>query len=96
MALISFGKAWRIGIDEKNSKDLITGGIFKYTRNPIFLFMDIYFFSISLIYPNFVLVVIAFCMIIGIHFQIIREENFLESKFGKKYDEYKRKTRRYI
>ena len=96
LALISFGKAWRIGIDEKNSKDLITGGIFKYTRNPIFLFMDIYFFSISLIYPNFVLVVIAFCMIIGIHFQIIREENFLESKFGKKYDEYKRKTRRYI
>jgi protein-S-isoprenylcysteine O-methyltransferase Ste14 len=96
LALISFGKAWRIGIDQNNSNDLITGGIFKYTRNPIFLFMDIYFMGITLVYPNIVFVVITFCMIIGIHLQIIREEQFLTNKFGKKYIEYKKQTRRYI
>jgi protein-S-isoprenylcysteine O-methyltransferase Ste14 len=96
LALISFGKAWRIGIDQQNSNDLITGGIFKYTRNPIFLFMDIYFMGIALIYPNIIFVVITFCMIIGIHLQIIREEQFLLNKFGEKYMEYKKQTRRYI
>jgi protein-S-isoprenylcysteine O-methyltransferase Ste14 len=96
LALISFGKAWRIGIDQQNSNDLITSGIFKYSRNPIFLFMDIYFMGITLIYPNIIFVVVTFCMIIGIHLQIIREERFLMNKFGEKYIEYKKQTRRYI
>ena len=95
-ALISFGKAWRIGIDPQNSNELITGGIFKYTRNPVFLFMDIYFTGITLIYPNIVFIVVTFCMLIGIHLQIIREEQFLINKFGEKYLEYKKQTRRYI
>jgi protein-S-isoprenylcysteine O-methyltransferase Ste14 len=95
-ALISFGKSWRIGIDEKNSDDLITTGIFKYSRNPIFLFMDLYFMGIMLIYPNIVFIVVTICVIIGIHLQIIREEKFLLNKFGKEYMKYKTQTRRYL
>jgi protein-S-isoprenylcysteine O-methyltransferase Ste14 len=96
LALVSFGKSWRIGIDENNSNDLITTGIFKYSRNPIFLFMDIYFIGIMLIYPNIVFIIMAIGTVIGIHFQILREEKFLLNKFGEKYIEYKNKTRRYI
>jgi protein-S-isoprenylcysteine O-methyltransferase Ste14 len=96
LALISFGKSWRIGIDENNSNDLITDGMFKYSRNPVFLFMDIYFIGIMLIYPNIVFTLLAIGTIIGIHLQIIREEDFLLKKFGDKYIEYKNKTRRYI
>jgi protein-S-isoprenylcysteine O-methyltransferase Ste14 len=96
LALISFGKSWRIGIDENNSNVLITNGIFKYSRNPIFLFMDIYFIGIMLIYPNIIFTLLAIGTIIGIHLQIIREEKFLLKKFGDKYIEYKNKTRRYI
>jgi protein-S-isoprenylcysteine O-methyltransferase Ste14 len=96
LALISFGKSWRIGIDEHNSNEFITGGIFKYSRNPIFLFMDLYFIGIMLIYPNIIFIVIAICTVMGIHMQIIREEKFLQNKFGKEYTEYKKRTRRYI
>ena len=96
LALISFGKSWRIGIDEKNSNELVTNGIFKYSRNPIFLFMDLYFIGIMLIYPNIVFILLALGTIIGIHSQILREEEFLIKKFGEKYIEYKNKTRRYI
>jgi protein-S-isoprenylcysteine O-methyltransferase Ste14 len=96
MALISFGKSWRIGIDEKNSNDLITTGIFKFSRNPIFLFMDLYFTGIMLIYPNIVFFVVTICVITGIHLQIIREEIFLLNKFGEEYIKYKKRTRRYI
>jgi protein-S-isoprenylcysteine O-methyltransferase Ste14 len=96
LALISFGKAWRIGIDEKNSPELITGGIFRHSRNPIFLFMDLYFTGILLIYPNIVFVIMAVGAAIGIHLQILREEQFLQSKFGEAYREYKKRTRRYV
>jgi protein-S-isoprenylcysteine O-methyltransferase Ste14 len=96
LALISFGKSWRIGIDEKNSNELITNGMFKYSRNPIFLFMDLYFIGIVLIYPNIVFILLALGTIIGIHLQILREEEFLLKKFGEKYIEYKNKTGRYI
>jgi protein-S-isoprenylcysteine O-methyltransferase Ste14 len=96
LALISFGKAWRIGIDETNSNELITSGIFKYSRNPIFLFMDLYFTGIMLIYPNMVFMILALGMIVGIHLQILREEAFLLKKFGGNYTGYKNKTGRYI
>jgi protein-S-isoprenylcysteine O-methyltransferase Ste14 len=96
MALMSFGKSWRIGIDESNSNELITTGMFKYSRNPIFLFMDLYFLGIMLIYPNMVFIVVAICMITGIHLQILREETFLLNKFGEEYIQYKKQTRRYL
>jgi len=95
-ALISFGKSWRIGIDENNSNELITNGMFKYSRNPIFLFMDLYFTGIMLIYPNIVFILLAIGTIIGIHSQILREEKFLLNKFGERYIKYKNETRRYI
>ena len=79
-ALISFGKSWRIGIDENNSNELITNGMFKYSRNPIFLFMDLYFLGIMLIYPNIIFILLAIGTIIGIHSQILREEKFLLNK----------------
>jgi protein-S-isoprenylcysteine O-methyltransferase Ste14 len=77
-------------------KGMITTGIFTLSRNPIFLFMDVYFAGILLIYPNILLIIATVCAIAGIHFQILREEKFLLNQFGEKYTEYKRKTRRYL
>lgn len=43
LALVAFGQSWRVGIDEQNPGDLVTHGIFSISRNPIFLFIDLYF-----------------------------------------------------
>ena len=37
IAIQTMGKSWRIGIDYNNPDKLITHGIFKISRNPIFL-----------------------------------------------------------
>ncbi|MDR1619685.1 MAG: isoprenylcysteine carboxylmethyltransferase family protein [Clostridiales bacterium] len=95
-ALVSFGRAWRIGIDEKNSNELITTGIFKYSRNPIFVFMGLYFSGITLIYPNIIFTVLTILTIAGIHVQILNEEQFLQKRFGEEYIKYKKQTRRYL
>jgi protein-S-isoprenylcysteine O-methyltransferase Ste14 len=95
-ALISFGSAWRVGIDEEKSDKLVTGGIFKLTRNPIFLFMDMYFLGTFLIFPNWFFLAFFIFAAVGVHRQILNEEQFLRSKFGEAYDGYMKKTRRYV
>ena len=95
-ALISFGSSWRVGIDEEHSNEPVSGGIFAVTRNPIFLFMDLYFAGTFLIFPNWFFLLFFFFSAAGIHRQILNEEKFLRAKFGGAYEEYTRKTRRYL
>jgi protein-S-isoprenylcysteine O-methyltransferase Ste14 len=58
--------------------------------------MDIYFLGIALIYPTIIFIIASIVIIIFIHLQILQEEKFLSNKFGEKYFEYKKQTRRYI
>jgi protein-S-isoprenylcysteine O-methyltransferase Ste14 len=96
LSLISFGKSWRVGIDKENPGSLVTTGIFSITRNPIFVFLDLYFVSTWLIYSNLFFLISSIIIIIGIHYQILQEEKFLLTKYGKEYENYKMKVRRYI
>ena len=95
-ALLSFGEAWRIGIDDKNSDNLITGGLFSVSRNPVFLFMDMYWLGIALIYPTIIFISLLIVFAVGTHMQILSEESFLKKKFGKEYEDYCKKVRRYL
>jgi len=96
IALISFGNSWRVGIDSSNQGKLVTTGIFKYSRNPIFLFMNIYFIGITLIYPTFLFIIMTLILIIGIHKQILNEEKHLSKTYKEDYQNYKKQTRRYL
>lgn len=96
MSLISFGDSWRIGIDRRTSGGLVTTGIFSVTRNPIFLFLDLYLLGVWLIYPNFFFGIFALTAGVGIHSQIIQEERFLAERYGDEYQEYLKKVRRYF
>jgi protein-S-isoprenylcysteine O-methyltransferase Ste14 len=95
-SLVSFGRSWRVGIDTKNPGALVTTGIFSITRNPIFLFLDMYFMGTWLIYPNAFFGIAAVLAIAGIHWQILQEEKFLTKQYGKEYEDYLNKAPRYI
>lgn len=95
-ALISFKQSWRIGIDEENPGDLITTGIFKYSRNPIFVFINMFFIGTALIYPSYFFIGLALAAIAGIHVQILNEEKHLKKLYGDKYNVYFNKVRRYF
>ena len=36
VAQVHMGNSWRIGIDEENETTLVTGGLFRFSRNPHF------------------------------------------------------------
>jgi protein-S-isoprenylcysteine O-methyltransferase Ste14 len=94
-ALLSFGSAWRVGIDETGRR-LVTSGAFAISRNPIFLFMDIYFFGTFLVYPNLFFLLFFVLTALGIHRQILNEEKSLLSRFGPAYTAYCQRVRRYL
>ena len=76
---------------------LVTSGIFKYSRNPMYLGMILIIISTTIFYLNYYSVITPFIFYFWINeFQIKREEIFLEEKFGKEYLSYKSRTRRGI
>jgi len=95
-SLFSFGKSWRIGIDNDKPGNLVTTGMFSITRNPLFIFLDLYFIGTALINTNLFFIFIGIIFIAGIHYQILQEEIFLQKHYGKEYAEYKKRVRRYI
>ena len=76
---------------------LVTSGIFKYSRNPMYLGMILIIISTTIFYLNYYSVITPFIFYFWINrFQIKREEIFLKEKFGKEYLSYMSKTRRWI
>ena len=76
---------------------LVVSGIFKYSRNPMYLGMLLILISMTIKF-NFVggiLIIFAFITFIT-KFQIIPEETALERLFGKEFTRYKKKTKRWI
>ena len=81
----------------KKVNKLITTGIYKYSRNPMYLGLLMIVTSTSLFYLNIFSITTPIFFYFWINrFQIKREEIFLTEKFGKEYMSYKTKTRRWI
>lgn len=55
-SLLSFGKSFRVGIDEDKPGALITTGAFVISRNPIYTAMGFVLSGQFLIYPNWILI----------------------------------------
>ena len=81
----------------KKVNKLIISGIYKYSRNPMYLGLLMIVISTSIFYLNIFSITTPFLFYFWINrFQIKREEIFLTEKFGKEYLLYKTKTRRWI
>ena len=84
-------------INFKKVNKLITSGIYKYSRNPMYLGLLMIVISTTIFYLNIFSIITPFFFYFWINnFQIKREEIFLTEKFGKEYFYYMTKTRRWI
>ncbi|WP_018982082.1 methyltransferase family protein [Salinimonas chungwhensis] len=80
-----------------SASSLITQGIFRVSRNPIYLAMALVLTAQSLWLSNWLTLIplFVFCMYIQ-HFQIIPEEHALRAHFGSAYNLYCQRTRRWL
>jgi protein-S-isoprenylcysteine O-methyltransferase Ste14 len=96
LALLAFGDSWRVGIDRQSPGQLVTGGVFAVTRNPIFLFLDLYLIGTFFINGTIGFLIFAVLIAAGLHYQILQKEKFLSRAYGKVYQDYCARTKRYF
>ena len=76
---------------------LVTSGPYRITRNPMYLGLELVLFGAFFLAksPFFLLPPIVFFLLI--HFvQIPFEENLMAERFGRSYEEYRRRVRRWL
>lgn len=96
IAQVHMQKSWRIGIDENIKTELIQTGLFKISRNPIFLGMRIMLLGLFLVLPNAATLVTLFSGELLIQIQVRLEEEFLTRIHGEAYRAYRKQVRRWI
>lgn len=96
IAQIHMQRSWRIGIDEEVKTELIQTGLFKLSRNPIFLGMRIMLLGLFLVLPNAASLVVLIAGDLLIQIQVRLEEEFLTRTHGQAYLGYKTKVRRWL
>ena len=73
-----------------------TGGMYRYSRNPMYVSYFFYFFGMVLLIQS----VLLFCMVlifqISAHWIVLAEERECIKKFGVPYEQYMGKVRRYL
>ena len=92
------GKSWRVGVPSGSAEidALVTGGLNRLSRNPIYLGIMFFLVGVALAAPGpltFAALVISF---LGLNAVISKEERYLKDRFGADYDDYARRVRRWI
>jgi len=95
-AQAQMGESWRIGIDEKNRTALVQRGVFKVSRNPIFLGMMTTLGGLFLVIPNAVTLLTFVLGVVVINVQVRLEEEHLKTLHGDDFVSYCRRVRRWL
>lgn len=96
LAVIVMKDNWRAGYSYEQNTQLVTKGVYKFSRNPAFVGFDLIYIGCALAFPNILNIIFAFLVVVLFHIQILGEEEFLFKKFGQQYLEYKNNVNRYI
>lgn len=96
LAQIQMGASWRIGIDEHSETRLVTGGLFRFSRNPIYAAMIGLGVGAALATPSIVTVVAPALFYAVFRWQVAREEAFLIAKHGRPYLEWASRVGRFV
>ncbi len=76
---------------------LVEGGPFRWTRNPMYLFGSIAYAGLALmLIEPWALVLLPAVLAITHHGVVLREEAFLEHRFGDRYRRYKAEVPRWL
>jgi len=94
-SFIDLGSALKVGLPDQETK-LRTTGIYRFSRNPIYLGVFMVNLASCLFFPH---PVNLLCSIYGIyiHYLItLSEEKFLAQRFGQEWEDYRNRVRRYL
>ena len=94
LSVLCMRDSWWAGIPDKDKTELVTTGIYRFSRNPAFLGFDLMYVGALLLYGNLLTLGFSVFAIVMLHLQILQEERYLVNTFGAPYQEYCRHVSR--
>ena len=88
VSIANFAKPAKNGINFK--------GLYRVSRNPIYVSYFIYFLACALLTRSIILLVLVIVFQVSAHWIILSEERWCVKEFGQEYTNYMEKVRRYI
>ena len=96
LSVLCMKDSWRAGIPDKDKTELVTTGIYRFSRNPAFFGFDLMYVGVLLLYGNLLTLSFSVFAIVMLHLQILQEERYLVNTFGAPYQAYCRHVFRYL
>jgi len=76
---------------------IVTSGPFRLSRNPLYVAVTLLYFGLILALNTWWGIIMLIPLLIIMHFGVVlREERYLEEKFGDEYRRYKARVARYL
>ena len=96
-ALASFFRARTPLNPRKPTAALVTSGVFRITRNPLYLGLVALYLAIAVFANSLWALALIIPVVAVVNFAVVaREERYLERKFGREYTDYKQRVRRWL
>jgi len=88
VSMINFGKPSKQGVS--------TDGLYRYSRNPIYVAFFFFLLGCVLITQSLILLLFVTIYQVSVHWVILSEERWCLAEFGDEYKLYMEKVRRYF
>jgi protein-S-isoprenylcysteine O-methyltransferase Ste14 len=95
-AQLDMGASWRIGVDEGSRPGLVTHGLYRWSRNPIYLAMVLAFAGLMLLLPTWITLIALVGTVIGVRRQVREEEGYLLRTYGDEFRRYAARVGRFV
>ena len=92
---VSLGRSFRVALPESR-QPLVTHGIYRFTRNPLALSVDLLALGVLLLAPSWLALASLVLNVIAYESKIRIEEAYLRESHGDKYVAYCERTGRYL
>jgi protein-S-isoprenylcysteine O-methyltransferase Ste14 len=96
VAQVQMGRAWRIGVREGDAPLFVSHGLFRFSRNPIFVGMVLVGLSAALAASTYWAWAALMVFVVSCAVQVRIEERHLEASFGHAYLDFCAKVPRWI
>jgi protein-S-isoprenylcysteine O-methyltransferase Ste14 len=91
------GRSWRVGVDESERTELVTGGPFAFVRNPIYTGMTMAVAGLAMLVPSAAALVSLALLLVALEAQTrLVEEPYLVRVHGDEYARWAGRTGRFL
>ena len=96
VAQAQMARSWRVGFDENAKTELVQTGLFRYSRNPVFVGMLLTMLGLFLVLPNALTLLSMVLTWVILQIQVRMEEDYLSKVQGAAYLDYMKRVRRWV